>query len=122
MSAKLWKSPTIKIMSAGHSLPVAECRAGAVVIGCQGVYPVMGYRSSDAERERFPAVYSRPETRRMILTGYCGTVPESVDRDGILLQCQLNPAGPDIWEEWNGVADQREISPGVVQDAAMMCW
>jgi hypothetical protein len=122
MSASLWKSLTIKIMATGHSFPEGERRAAAVIINCCGVNTIMGYRSSDAERERLPAEYSRPATRRMTVTGHCGTVPESVDRDGILLPCQLNPAGPDSLEEWNGVVDQRGISPGVVQDTAMMCW
>jgi hypothetical protein len=86
------------------------------------VNTIMGYRFSDAERERLPAEYSRPATRRMTLTGHCRTFPESVDRDGSLLPCQAGPAKPAGRGEWNGVADQRGISPAAMQDAAMMCW
>jgi len=122
MPANLWKSLTVRFMALGHSLHEAECMAAVIVIDCLVMYTIMGYRFSDAERERSPAPYSGPGTRSLTTAGHCGTVPESVDRVGILLHCQLNPGGPGSRGEWNGVADQRGISPGVIQDAAMMCW
>jgi len=85
MPANLWKSLTVRFMALGHSLREAECIAAVIVIDCLMVSTIMGYRYRDAERERPPAVYSWPEIRRMILQGYCGTVPEGVDREGILL-------------------------------------
>jgi hypothetical protein len=45
-----------------------------------------------------------------------------VDRDGDLLHCQLDPAGPGCRQERSGTADLRGISSAVVQDAAMVRW
>jgi hypothetical protein len=122
MPANLWKSLTMRIMALGHSLHEAECIAAVIVIDCLMMYTIMGYRFSDAERERSPAFYSGPETRRMTAAGHCGTVPEGVDRDGILLPCKLDPARPDSRTERSGIADMRGISSAVMRNAAMMCW
>jgi hypothetical protein len=121
MPANLWKSLTVRFVALGHSLHEAECIAAVIVIDCLVMYTIMGYRFSDAEREWLPFIYFTA-TPHMIPAGYCGTVPESVDRDGILLHCQLYPAGPDSWKERSGYACARGISPAVMQDTAMMCW
>jgi hypothetical protein len=121
MPANLWKSLKVRFMALGHSLREAECIAAVIVIDCLMMYTIMGYRFSDAERERFPAGYSGPETRRMILQGHCGTVPEGVDREGILLHCTLDPARPDSRGKQSGIPDTRYIS-AVMRNAAMVCW
>jgi hypothetical protein len=123
MPAELWKSLTVRIMALGHPLREAECIAAAIVIDCLAMYTIMGYRFSDAERERSTATWYGPETCPMTRPVHCGTVPECVDRDGIFFHCQLNPAWPGSREEWNGFADLRGISsPGIVQDAAPVGW
>jgi hypothetical protein len=109
-------------MALGHSLHEAECIAAVIVIDCLVMYTIMGYRFHDAERERFPAFCYGPETCSMTLPGNCGTVPEGVDRDGILLHCQLDPARPDSRKERSRVACTQGIFPAVMQGAAMMCW
>jgi hypothetical protein len=121
MPADMWKSLTVRFMALSHSLRDAECIAAVIVIDCLTMYMIMGYRFSDAERERFPAFYSGPETRPVTAAGHCGTVPEGVDRDGILLHCQPGPARPDGLGELNGTADMRSIS-AVTQNTAMVCW
>jgi hypothetical protein len=83
---------------------------------------IMGYRSSDAERERSPAPYSGPGIRSMTTAGHCGTVPDSVDRDRILLYCQLNPAGPGSRGNQGGVECAQGIFPAFMQDAPVVCW
>jgi len=123
MPANLWKSLTVRFMALGHSLREAECIAAVIVIDCLLMYTIMGYRFSDAERERSPATcYSRPETRPMTAAGHCGTVPESVDRDGDLLRCQPDPAGPGGRQDRSGTADLRRTSSAVMQDTAMVRW
>jgi hypothetical protein len=114
------KSLIVRFMAAGHPLREAECRAAAIVIDCPVMYTIMGYRSSDAERERSTAC--GPETRPAIMAGHCGTVPERVDRDGILLHCQLKPALPASCGEYDGSPDGRRISSAVTGTAAMVCW
>jgi hypothetical protein len=109
MPAELWKSLTVRFMALGHSFRDAECLAVTIVIDCLAIYTIMGYRFSDAERERSPASWYGPEIRSMTVAGHCGTVPECVDRDGILLHCQLNPARPDGCGEYCG-------------PAGMACW
>jgi hypothetical protein len=109
-------------MALGHSLHEAECIAAVIVIDCLVMYTIMGYRFSDAERERSPAVYSGPETRSMILSGHCGIVPDGVDRDRILLPCTLDPARPASRGEYDGPADVRRISSAVCGTTAMVCW
>jgi hypothetical protein len=121
MPANLWKFLTMRIMALGHSLHEAECIAAVIVIDCLVMYTIMGYRFSDAERERSPAFYSGPETRPMTAAGHCGTVPDGVDRDGILLHCQPGLARPDSLGELNGTADMRSFS-AVTQNSAMVCW
>jgi hypothetical protein len=122
MPARLWKSLTVRFMAPGHPLHEAERRAAAIVIDGLGISTIMGYRFSDAERERSPAVYSRPETRCMTLAGHCGIVPERVDRDRILLPCQLNPARPDSRKELCGITDTRGIFPAIIRAAPVVCW
>ena len=73
MPANLWRSLTVRFMAPGHSLREAECIAAAIVIDCLVISTIMGYRFSDAERERSPAYY--PETRSVPLAGDCGFVP-----------------------------------------------
>ena len=120
MPANLWKSLTVQIMALGHSLHEAQCIAAVIVIEYLVLYMIMGYRFSDAERERSPAYY--PETRPMILAGDCGNVPECVDRDGIFLHCALDPARPASRGEYNGPADVRRISSAVCGTTGMVCW
>jgi hypothetical protein len=115
MPANLWKSLTIKFMALGHSLHEAQCIAAVIVIDCLVMYTIMGYRFSDAERERSPDFYSSPETRPLTAAGHCGTVPAGVDRDGIFLHCQLNPTGPDSRVERSGITSARSRS-------SMVCW
>jgi len=120
MPANLWRSLTVRFMAPGHSLREAECIAAAIVIDCLVISTIMGYRFSDAERERSPAYY--PETRSMTLAGDCGNVPESVDRDGIFLHCTPGPAQPAGRGEYNGPADMRRISSAVCGTTGMVCW
>lgn len=124
MPASVWKSLTMRFMAPGHSLHEAECRAAAIVFNCLVISAIMGYRFSDAERERSPATgSSRPEIRPMTAAGHCGTVPKRVDRDGILLHCQRRgPAGPGRRKERSGIADLRGICSAVMRYAAMVCW
>jgi len=122
MPANLWKSLTVRFMAPGHTFQEVECIAAVIVTDCLVMYTIMGYRFSDAEREQLPAFFFRPETRFITLAGHCGTIPEGVDRDGIVLHGQLNPGGPGSRREWNGVADRRGISPAVMQDAPVVCW
>jgi len=122
MPANVWKSLTVRFMALGHSLREAECIAAVIVIDCLVMYTIMGYRFSDAERERSPAFCNGPETRSMILTGHCGTVLERVDRDGILLHCQLDPARSARRGEYYGTADMRRISSAVCRTTDMVCW
>jgi hypothetical protein len=89
MPANLWKSLTVRFMALGHSLRDAECIAAVIMIDCLMMYTIMGYRFSDAERERSPVFWYGPKTRPLILPCHCGTVPEGVDRAGILLPYQL---------------------------------
>jgi hypothetical protein len=109
MPANLWKSLKMRFMALGHSLHEAKCIAAVIVIDCLAIYTIMGYRFSDSERERSPATGYGPEIRSMTRPGYCGTAPECVDRDGILLPCQLNPARPGGCGEYCGPPD-------------MVCW
>ena len=122
MPANVWKSLTVRFTAAGHPLREAECRAAAIVTGCLGMYMIMGYRFSDAKRERSPVSWYEPATRSMILAGHCGAVPERVDRDGILLHCQLNPAQPGSCGEYDGTADMRRISSAVCGTTGMVRW
>jgi len=122
MPASLWKSLTVRFMALGHSLHEAECIAAVIVIDCLVMYTIMGYRFSDAERERAPSVYSGPETRSMILPGHCGIVPDSVDRDRFLFQCTLDPARPDSRGKPEGIPDERRISSAVCGTTALVCW
>jgi hypothetical protein len=60
MPVTVWKSLTMRFMALGHSLREAECIAAAIVFNCLVISAIMGYRFSDAERERSPATcYSR---------------------------------------------------------------
>jgi hypothetical protein len=120
MPASVRKSLTVRFMSAGHPLREAECRAAAIVTGCPGIAMIAGYRFSDAERE-WSAAYE-PGTRPTIMAGSCGTVPERVDREGILLHCQLKPALPASCGEYDGIPGGRRISSAVPGTAAMVCW
>jgi hypothetical protein len=120
MPANEKRSLTARFMAAGHSLREAECRAAAIMTGCPGIAMIAGYRFSDAERERFAAF--GPETRPGIVAGHCGTVPESVDRAGLFLQCQLNPARPDSCGKPDGIPGERRISSAVPGPAATVCW
>ena len=122
MPANLWKSLTIQIMALGHSLREAECIAAVIVIDCLVLYTIMGYRFRDAERDRSPVVYSGPETRCMTRAWHGGIVPERVDRDGIFLQCTLNPAGPGGRKVRSVVASIQDITPVFTRSAAMVCW
>jgi hypothetical protein len=122
MPASLWKSLTARFMALGHSPHEAECIAAVIVIDCLVMYTIMGYRFSDAERERAPAVYSGPEIRSMILSGNCGIFPDSVDRDLILLPCTLDPAVPASRREPDGIPGERRISSAVTGPAATVCW
>ncbi len=121
MPANLWKSLTVRFMALGHSLREAECIAAVIVIDCLVMYTIMGYRFSDAEREQ-PTEPCRAPNSHPMIAGDCGVVPESVDRDGILLPCQLNPAGPGSRQEKNGIADMRGNSSAVMRNAAMVRW
>ncbi|MFA5269264.1 MAG: hypothetical protein WC379_14955 [Methanoregula sp.] len=123
MPVNVWKSLTMQFMALGHSLHEAKCIAAVIVIDCLVISTIMGYHFSDAEGERSPATcHSRPEIRPMTAAGHCGTVPERVDRDGDLLHCQLNPAGPGCRQERSEIADLRGISSAARQDAAMVRW
>ena len=53
MTAIMGKSLTTVVMAPGLSLREADSTAAAIVISGQGMYPITGYRSGDAERERF---------------------------------------------------------------------
>ena len=75
MPANLWKSLTMRFMALGHTLREAECLAAVIVIDCLVISTIMGYRFSDAERERSPAFWYGPETRSMTLAGHCGDCP-----------------------------------------------
>jgi hypothetical protein len=109
-------------MALGHSLHEAECIAAVIVIDCLLMFTIMGYRFSDAERERSPAIYSWPEIRPMTLQDHCGTIPEGVDREGIFLQSKLDPARPDSRGEYYGTVDMRRISSAVFGTTGMVCW
>ena len=122
MPANLWRSLTVRFMALGHSLREAECIAAVIVIDCLVMYTIMGYRFSDAMRERSPAYYPVPETRSVTLAGDCGNVPECVDRDGIFLHCALDPARPASRGEYNGPADERRIFSAVCGTTGMVCW
>jgi hypothetical protein len=122
MPANLWKSLTVRFMALGHSLHEAESMATVIVTGCLAISTIMGYRSGDAERERLPAFLSRPKTRPMIGAGHCGTVQESVDRDGILLHCQPDPAGPGGCGKYDGIPGERRTSSAAPGTAAMVRW
>jgi hypothetical protein len=122
MPANLWKSLTIQIMALGHSLREAECIAAVIVIDCLVMYTIMGYRFSDAERERSPAIYSWPENRPMTAAGNCGTVPGGVDREGIFLRYKLDPARPDSPGKYYGTVDMQRISSAVCGTTGMGCW
>ena len=108
----------MRFMALGHSLREAECIAAVIVIDCLVISTIMGYRFSDAERERSPAYY--PETRPMILAGDCGNVPECVDWG--FLHCAPGPARPAGCGEYNGPADERRISSAVCGTTGMVCW
>jgi hypothetical protein len=58
----------------------------------------------------------------MTAAGHCGSVPERVDRDGIIVHCQRDPAGPGNRQEQSGIADLRGISSAVMRDTAMVRW
>jgi hypothetical protein len=88
MPANLWKSLTLRFMALGHSLHEAECIAAVIVIDCLLMYTIMGYRFSDAERERLPVFWYGPKTRSLIPPCHWGTVMDGVDRAGILLRYQ----------------------------------
>jgi hypothetical protein len=118
MPANLWKSLTVRFMTLGHSLREAECMAAVIVIDCLVMYTIMGYRFSDAERERPPSFFSGPETRPVSPAGHCGTVPAGVGRDGILLQCQPGPARPYSGRERDGIPGMQGTSPAVTGTAA----
>lgn len=120
MPASLWKSLTVRFMALGHSLHEAECIAAVIVIDCLLMYTIMGYRFSDAGRERLPA-YS-PETRSVTLAGDCGIFPGSVDRDIGLLPYQPCLAEPGSRGEYNGPADVRRIASAVCGTSALVCW
>ena len=123
MPANLWKCLTVRFMALGHSLHEAECIAAVIVIDCLVISTIMGYRFSDAERERSPAIcYSGPEARSMIWPGTCGTVPERVDRNGMLLQCQPDMARPAGCGKDNGFAGGQRFSSAVTGSPAMVRW
>jgi hypothetical protein len=121
MPASMWKSLTVRFMAPGHSLHEAECIAAVIVIDCLVMFTIMGYRFSDTVRERYPESCRAPDSNRMT-AGICGSVPGSVDRGRILLQCQLNPAGPGSRKDWRGIARMQGICPAVIQDAPVVCW
>jgi hypothetical protein len=112
----------MRFMALGHSLREAECLAAAIVIDCLMISTIMGYRFSDAERERLPASGFAPEIRSMTAAGHCGTVPACVGRDGILLHCQLNPARPSSCGEYGGPAGQRGTFSAACGAAGTVCW
>lgn len=120
MPANGKRSLTVRFMAAGRSLRDAECRAAAIVTGCYWIAMIAGYRPGDAERER--PMSCGPETRPAIRAGHCGTVPGSVDRDGILLHCQLNRARPDSSGEYDGIPGGRRTSSAAPGPADMVCW
>jgi hypothetical protein len=120
MPANGKRSLTVRLMAAGRSLRNAECRAAAIVTGCCGIAMIAGYRPGDAERERPTAC--GPETRPAIRAGHCGTVPAGVDRDRILLHCQLNRARPDSSGKNDGIPGGRRTSSAVTGPADMVCW
>ncbi len=121
MPANLWKSLTVRSMAPGHSLPETECRAAVTMTGCLAMRTIRGYRSSDAERERFLTDYS-VGTRSMILAARCGIVPECVDRERSLLPCQLHPAAPDSINEYYGIAEPRRTSSAAPGIAVRVPW
>lgn len=120
MPADAVKCLTVRFMALGHSLHEAKCIAAALVIDCLVISTIMGYRFSDAERERLTARV--PETRSAIMAGHCGTVPGSVDRDGILLQYRPDPAQPGSLEENYGIAELRRISSAAPGIAVRVPW
>jgi hypothetical protein len=122
MPANLWKSLTVRFMALGHSLREAECIAAVIVIDFLMISTIMGYRFSDAEREQSPAICFGTEIRSMTRPGYCGTAPERVDRDGMLLHCQLNPAEPYGWGEYCGTAGQRDKFSAACETDGTVCW
>jgi hypothetical protein len=121
MPANLWKSLTVRIMALGHSLHEAECIAAVIVLDCLVISTIMGYRFRDAERERSAAFLSGPETCTTTLAGHCGTVTDGVDRNGMLLRGQLDPARPDSHGERDGIADMWCIFSAVMRNTAMLC-
>jgi hypothetical protein len=122
MPANVWKTRTVRFMAAGHPLREAECRAAAIVSDCREMDTIMGYRPGDAERERSPVSWYEPEAHSMILAGHCGTAPDRLDRDGILLHCQLDPALPASRGEYDGIPGGRRVSSAAPGIAAMVCW
>lgn len=120
MSATLRKSRTEPDKAFGHAL--FEEMYGTGGSGWPAIPAIWGYRPGDAGRERLPAGYSRPGTRPVTLAGSCGSVPEGVDRDSVLLPCQLDPAHPDGCGEPGGSRGVRGISPAVEEPALMVCW
>jgi hypothetical protein len=114
--------PDSAIHGPGHSLREAECITAVIVIDCLVMYTIMGYRFSDAERERSPADYPEPGTRTVTLAGDCGIFPGSLNRVIGLLPYQLDPAEPASRGEYDGPADVRRISSAVCGTAGMVCW
>lgn len=123
MSANAGKSVTIQINAPGrHPLREAAGRAAAILI-LLGISAIMGYRLSDAVREPSPALCgSLPEARLMIPRLYCGTVPDGVDRAGILFHCTRDPAQPASNGKRKGYADTRSIAAAVMRNAALVDW
>jgi hypothetical protein len=113
----------VRFIALGHSLREAKCRAAVIVIDCLVISTIMGYRFGDAERERQPAIcYSGPATRSMTRPGNCGTVPECVDRDGMLLHCQPGPAQPASGTDRNGIPGRRRRASAAAGSPVLVRW
>jgi hypothetical protein len=119
MPAIRGKSLTAVFTAPGSSLREADSTASAIVTSGPWMYPITGYRSGDAERERLPAEYS-VATRSVTLAALRGIFPERVDRDSVFLRNPPGPEEPGYRKEW--IAGLRGIARSNRQDATMMSW
>ena len=111
MIADMWGSLTARFMALGHPLREAECMAAGTLAGCLVILMIMGYRFSNAERERLPVIDTNgPANPAPGTCSRCGTVPGNVHWDGILVHCQPGPALPAGCGDRNGYPGGRRGS------------
>lgn len=122
MIADLRRSLTARFMALGHPLREAECMAAGILAGRLVILTIMEYRFSDAERERLPVVRFPPANRTTGTGRRCGTVPGSVDWDGIHLPCRPGPALPAVQEDRNGNPGGRRGPFAPADVPVPVCW